>query len=275
MSRIAHYGLVFAWVALAAPAHAANSLELIVQVEDGVNFAGAVVGRVPEFVGSRDKATGLAPMVRWQLDGQRYVQWLGGEVTVNLLDHPRWRAGPSLGVRFGRREVSDPVVRALRPVPSTAELGGFVAYNAPLSEDPRHRWGFNVAAAGATGKAYSGLTGSASAFWMKPLAPWMTLSANAGLGFAGSGFQRTYFGVEAGDAALFPGLDAAGYRPGSGVTDVRAMGGAMVHLSLNWHVLGGVRWQRLMGDVGASPIVRQRGDRNQWIAGLGVLYLWR
>lgn len=260
---------------LAASAHGANSLEPIIQLEEGVNLAGAVLGRVPEFWGSRDNATGIAPMARLQLGGERFVQWIGTEVTVNLLDHPRWRAGPSLGVRLGRREVSDPVVRAMRPVASTAEVGAFIGYTEPLGPDPRHRWGFNVALAGATGSVYSGLYGVASAHWLKPVAPWLTLSATGGLGFSGSGFQRAYFGVEPVDAIRFTDLGPAGYRPGAGLTDVRAVTGAMVHLSLDWHVLAGVRWQRLLGDVAASPIVRQRGDATQWIAGAGIVYLWR
>jgi outer membrane protein len=259
----------------AASARAVNSLEPITQIEEGVNFAGALVGRVPEFWGSRDTATGVAPMARWQMGGDRVVQWLGTEVTVNVLDHPRWRAGPSLGVRLGRREVSDPVVRAMRPVASTAELGAFVGYTEPLGNDPRHRWGFNVALAGATGSVYGGLYGVASAHWLKPVAPWLTLSATGGLGFAGSGFQRAYFGVDPADAALFANVGPAGYRPGAGLTDVRAVAGAMVHLSLKWHVLAGVRWQQLLGDAADSPIVRQRGDATQWIAGAGIVYLWR
>lgn len=264
---------VLAWVAGAA--HGATSLEPIAQIEDGVNLAGAVLGRVPEFWGSRDSATGIAPMARWHLGGERFVQWMGTEVTVNLLNHPRWRFGPSLGVRLGRREVSDPVVGAMQPVASTGELGAFVAYTEPLGKDPRHRWGVNVALAGATGSVYGGLYGVASAHWLKPVAPWLTLSATGGVGFSGSGFQRAYFGVAPEDAALFPGLGAAGYRPGGGLTDVRALAGAMVHLSMNWHVLAGVRWQRLVGDAAHSPIVRQRGDATQWIAGAGIVYLWR
>ncbi|MCZ8110041.1 MAG: MipA/OmpV family protein [Betaproteobacteria bacterium] len=258
-----------------APALGAKNFEPIAHIEEGVNFAGAVIGRVPEFWGSRDNALGVAPMARWQLDGERFVQWLGAEVTVNVLNHRHWRAGPSLGVRFGRREVSDPVVRAMRPVASTGELGAFVGYTEPLGADPRHRWGFSVALAGATGSVYSGLYGSASAYWLKPLAPWFTLNASGGVGFAGSGFQRAYFGVSPADAPLFSGLDAAGYRPGAGLTDVRMLAGGMVHLSLNWHVLAGLRAQRLLGDSASSPIVRQRGNATQWVAGAGLVYLWR
>lgn len=261
--------------AAAATVQAAPSFEPPAPVEDGVHFVGAVVGRVPEFWGSRDDATGIAPMARLQLDGERFVQWLGAELTVNLWNHRHWRAGPSLAVRFGRREVSDPVVRALRPVPSTGEVGAFVGYTAPLGPDPRHRWGFNLALAGATGSAYGGLVGSGTVYGLRPVARWLTLNASLGVGFASGGFQRTYFGVGAADAALFPGLDPAGYRPGAGLTDVRALVGAMLHLSPEWHLLAGLRAQRLVGDAADSPIVRQRGDATQWVAGAGVVYLWR
>jgi outer membrane scaffolding protein for murein synthesis (MipA/OmpV family) len=37
----------------------------------------------------------------------------------------------------------------------------------------------------------------------------------------------------------------------------------------------GARAQRLLGDAAASPIVRQRGNATQWVAGAGVVYLWR
>lgn len=272
-ARRAASAVLLATVATAG--QATTSLEPIAQIEEGVNFVGAVAGRVPEFWGGRDNATGIAPMARRQLGGERFVQWVGTEVTFNLIDHPRWRAGPSLGVRLGRREVSDPVVRALRPVPSTGELGAFVGYTEQLGNDPRHRWGLNLAMAGATGDVYNGLYGAASAHWLKPVAPWLTLSATAGVGFSGSSFQRAYFGVAASDSGLFSGLDAGGYRPGSGLTDLRVVAGAMVHLSLNWHVVAGVRWQRLLGDVAASPIVSQRGDATQWIAGAGLVYMWR
>lgn len=266
-------GLLLA--AAAAASHGATGFAPIAQVEEGVNLAGAVIGRVPEFWGSRDNATGIAPMARLQFGGERFVQWLGTELTLNVLDDPYWRAGPSLGVRFGRREVSDAVVRAMQPVASTGELGAFVGYTEPLGGDPRHRWGFNLALAGATGSVYSGLYGSASAYWLKPVAPWFTFNASGGAGFGGSSFQRAYFGVSPADAALFSGLDPSGYQPSAGLTDVRALVGGMVHLSLNWHVLVGVRVQRLLGDAADSPIVRQRGNATQWVAGAGVVYLWR
>lgn len=277
LARRAPVALLLGWAAatMAPTARGATSFEPIAQVEDGVHLAGAVIGRVPEFWGSRDNATGLAPMARLQLGGERFVQWLGTEVTFNVLDDPHWRAGPSLGVRFGRREVSDAVVRAMQPVATTGEIGAFVGYTEPLGGDPRHRWGFNLALARATGSVYDGLYGSASAYWLKPLAPWFTFNASGGVGFGSGGFHRAYFGVTPADAVLFDGLDPSGYRPGGGVTDVRAMVGGMVHLSLNWHLLAGVRAQRLLGDAADSPIVRQRGRATQWVAGAGVVYLWR
>lgn len=260
---------------LFASAQASNSFEPIARAEEGVNLAGVMLGTVPEFWGSSDSAMGIAPMARLQLGGERYVQWLGAELTVNLLNHRHWRAGPSLGVRFGRREVNDPVVRAMQPVASTGEIGAFVAYTEPLGDDPRHRWGFNAAVTGATGSVYGGLHGLVSGYWMRPLTPWFTLNLGGGLGVSGSGFQRAYFGVTPTDAPLFVGVKPGGSRPDAGLTDVRALAGGMLHLSRNWLALVGVRLQRLIGGIADSPIVLQRGDTTRWVAGAGVVYLWR
>lgn len=272
-TRAAVVGLALA--AWAAQAVAANSLEPMVQVDEGVSFFGGVVGRVPEFTGARETAVGVAPMARWQLHGERYVQLLGAELTLNVLDHPRWRVGPSLGVRLGRREVSDPVVRQLPPIPSTPELGVFLAYTEPLGDDPRHRWGFGLSAAGSTAGVYGGLQGAASIYYLQPVAPWLTLNLTAGVGVAAAGFARTYFGVAEADGGLFASLAGAAYRPEGGVTDARLVAGGLVHFSPQWHAIVGGRVQRLLGDVADSPIVRERGRATQWIAGAGLIYMWR
>jgi len=132
-------------------------------------------------------------------------------------------------VRFGRNEVTDEVVRQMQPIGSTGEVGVFVAYTDLLSADPRHRWGVNLSLAGTTSGVYSGINGTASAHWLKPLMPWLTASASASVGFGSTGFQSTYFGVSAADSGLFEGLAGQGYEPGGGLTDVRLLLGGLVH----------------------------------------------
>ena len=254
---------------------AAQVMDSLVPEQNGVNLVGAVIGKVPEYWGSSASATGLAPMFRKQLSGEQYLQFMGAELTYNMLDHSHWRVGPSIGVRFGRDEVSDAAVRQMTPIKSTGEVGMFVGYTDQLSEDVRHRWGFNLAMATATSDVYSGMNGSASVHWLKPLLPWFTASASAGLGFGSSGFQSTYFGVNAHDSILFPSLAGRTYKPDGGVTDVRMLVGGLVHFSESWHLVTGVRWQKLLGSAADSPLVRDRGNETQWIFGAGLVYMWR
>lgn len=275
MRTLAHIATAASLAALAAPACAAGVMDTLVQVEEGVNFVGGVAGRVPEYWGGRESATGLAPMARWQLQGERFVQLLGTEVSANVLDHPNWRFGPSLGVRFGRNKVSDPIVNQMEKVGNAAELGVFLGYTEKLSADPRHRWGFNMTAATSAGRTYGGLSGTASVNYLQPVATWLTLSANIGAGFGSASFHNAYFGVHGADVALFPSLNGSQYSAGHGLTDVRMVVGGLIHLSPAWHVVVGARVQRLVGDAADSPIVRERGRATQWISGAGLVYLWR
>jgi outer membrane protein len=46
------------------------------------------------------------------------------------------------------------------------------------------------------------------------------------------------------------------------------------HLSRKWHPAGGVLYSRLLGDASDSPIVSDRGSKNQWIFGAELVYGW-
>ncbi len=49
----------------------------------------------------------------------------------------------------------------------------------------------------------------------------------------------------------------------------------MVNLSAQWILVAGARYQRLHGDISDSPVVAERGDRNQWSYGLVLGYAWQ
>ncbi|MCC6000410.1 MAG: MipA/OmpV family protein [Pararhodobacter sp.] len=84
--------------------------------------------------------------------------------------------------------------------------------------------------------------------------------------FGNARFARTYFGVTPAESAA-SGL--AAYRPGGGVHAIGVELGAYHPLSANWGITGSVRFDRLRGDTGDSPIVRQ-GNRNQVTARIGL-----
>ena len=49
---------------------------------------------------------------------------------------------------------------------------------------------------------------------------------------------------------------------------------AVFHLSESWHIAAGAQWRPLLDDAADSPIVEDRGDKNQWIYGIGAAYSW-
>lgn len=242
---------------------------------DGINLVGLAVGSVPDYYGSKDNTGGVAPYGRYLFSGQRYVQLLGTELTVNLVDSQNWRFGPIVRYRFGRDDdVSDKVVKKMNEIDDTTEVGLFVGYRMPLSEKPLHQLSIVGQVVGDAGDVYDGVTVNVSATYFYPFS--QRLIGNIGLGvfYAGSGFNETYFGVKGSDVALFPSLHGKAYDPSGGVTGVRIPFGVSSPLSKEWLLSAGGRYERLQGDAKDSPVVSDRGDANQWMFGVGVAYLF-
>jgi outer membrane scaffolding protein for murein synthesis (MipA/OmpV family) len=83
--------------------------------------------------------------------------------------------------------------------------------------------------------------------------------------------MNAYFGVTPADT-LASGLRT--YQAEAGVRDVRGWLVALVHLSPQWTVGAGVIYSWLADEAGRSPIVSDRGSRQQWIGGAGAMFLW-
>jgi outer membrane protein len=87
--------------------------------------------------------------------------------------------------------------------------------------------------------------------------------------FSDGRFQRAYFGIDSA-AALASGLPA--YRPSGGVYALAAASGLSYQFNPRFGLFGYARYERLVGDAGKSPIVRDLGSRNQFSGGLGLSY---
>jgi outer membrane protein len=88
----------------------------------------------------------------------------------------------------------------------------------------------------------------------------MTLAGGAAFTYGRENYRDEYFGVRASDA-LASGLPV--YQPGAGMRDVRGWATALFHLSPQWHLSAGVMYSRLVGDAADSPLVAERGSKNQ------------
>lgn len=95
----------------------------------------------------------------------------------------------------------------------------------------------------------------------------LVLHAGPVVSFGSGRFNRTYFGVTPAESAA-SGL--AAFRPSSGIYAVGLQVGAYQPLNEDWAVTGTLRYDRLRGDAGNSPIVRQ-GSRHQFGGSIGLM----
>ncbi|SLN59211.1 MltA-interacting protein MipA [Roseovarius gaetbuli] len=230
------------------------------------NYVGIGVGAYPDYFGSDDQSFGAAPFGRFSW-GERYVAFQATFVKANLLQHSNWRAGPTVFWRFGRSDVDDRAVDLLPDIDGSLELGGFVGYESVSPGDPRDRWGLSGGIAHDVSGVYNGITASASASKWIPATRFGALGFSLGATYGSSDFMDSRFSVDASGAAA-SGLDE--FTAGSGVRDVRASIVYIQAISREWQIGGGLVYSRLLGDAADSPIVRDRGSRNQLYYGIGI-----
>jgi len=241
-----------------------------------INLLGLGIAGVPDYYGSTKNDGAIAPLARYTFAGDRYVQLLGPELTLNLIDNKVWRAGPVLRVRARRDEdVDDEIVKQMRPIASAAELGVFAAYHLYLDNEPLHKVVFSGDILGNTTDVYNGATGNLRMTYFHPMrGSWITRptvgSIGLGMFFASENFNRTYFGVTSSDVALFPNRGGVEYIPDGGITSVKIPFSITTQMQDRWLLTVGGRYERLLGDAKDSPVVEERGDPNQWSLGLAI-----
>jgi outer membrane protein len=259
--------VVIAAGAVATPLFAAGpTLDVI------PNFVGFGIATTTEWMGAKDRVGAAAPAARVELGGHRFAELYGPFADVNLLDVPNWEFGPMVSYRFGRKSVEDPVVQLLPPIGSGFEVGAFGGYHYISTAGIPWRLRVGVSALTAAGGDATGshVTPYAS-FWF-PLSPTVFAGVGAGLTWSSGSFMQQRFGVSP-EGAAASGLPA--YSASAGVRQVYVWPAVVVQLDPHWVVAAGAFYQRLTGDAAGSPIVTQRGDRNQWTAGAGIGYTWK
>lgn len=179
---------------------------------------------------------------------------------IELFEKDGLSLGPVANYQSGRknRDFGERVGK----VPNTIEAGGFVQYQ--LSEFLRLRGEVRKGVGG-----HNGLIASLGADGVWRDGDKYVISAGPRINFTNSRYQREFFGVTD-ERALITGLDP--YRPDGGIQSIGATSGLNVQLTGPFGLFGFARYERLVGDAGKSPIVRELGSRNQMSAGLGVTY---
>jgi len=237
------------------------------------NLAGIGVGAVPDYVGSDDYTWAAAPALYYRFGNtDRSVSWWGIFGSVNLIDSPTWSAGPTLQFRPGRKDVDDAFVSKMSEIDHSWDAGVYLGYQHINTQGIPWIVRANVGVQWNLSDEYDDAYWWASGQFFFPLREDLFVGLGGGVGGGGSSFNQTYFGVSTADA-LASGLPR--FSPGGGVSNVYVWPALLWRFHPNWLGGAGFMYSRVTGDAGDSPVVKDRGDPNQWIGGVGVAYVWK
>lgn len=229
----------------------------------------------PAWQGSKDMALSLFPDLRINYGDTLFASIPDG-IGWNALNQQGWKAGPVAKVRFGRQEDrggsifrlagGSDALRGMGDVDAAAELGGFVEKQFGSRRQWRARGevrqgvGGHEGVIGDVSLAYQGRSGG-TAFSLGPRAT-----------FVSAGFTETYFGIDPVQSQR-SGLPT--YKPGGGLLSV-GIGGVLVRpLDKHSALTLFTGFERLGNAAARSPLVEQRGSREQFTIGVGYGYRFR
>jgi len=235
---------------------------------------GIGIGMLPDYTGSDDYTIGAAPFFRYTFAKQeRYVQLIGPELTVNLLDDDMFRFGPLLNYRFGRDDsVEDEMVSKMAEIDGTVEAGAFLDIVWANPSEKRQRVILGAKVYQDVGDVSEGFRANLGVRYWQPVAKPVDLNLAVGMTYQDDKYADCYFGVNPGNVGT-SGLSF--YTADGGLNEYYAIVGANVYLNKHWLMSVGVRGSSIAGDPANSPIVEQRGNSTQWMGGIGIGYiLW-
>jgi outer membrane scaffolding protein for murein synthesis (MipA/OmpV family) len=236
------------------------------------NFFGVGIGTTTEYAGGSDRTIGVLPGLRYTTASGHLLEWYGPYAQYNFGTGTGFQWGPAVSLRLGRHDVDDPVVSQVHTISTTVEGGGFVGYEYIHSDGFPYRLRGELTAVTNAGAVYTGARVSVTGTAWVPLSPRIYVGTGLGATWASGGFNTTYFGVTGEDAAR-SGLPS--YSPSSGVEQITSWLACVYQINTSWYAGALVYYQRLTGPAADSPIVSQRGTRNQLTFGAGVAYAFR
>lgn len=253
---------ILGWAAVPARADDAR----ILRDEWDVTIGGG--GRyTPEYEGGRDMHFEARPYfdITWYDINGRERTFLNVDdgLGIYLLSTERFKLAPLLTVREGRRESRSTDLRGLGNVDPGLQVGGLFEYQphdcCTIFAKVRRDVGDE-----------DGLFGDLGADLTAPIAQrhWF-VNFRLTTTWADSKGVQPLFGITPAQSAR-SGL--ATYTPGSGMRNVTAEPALIYDFNGHWALAGRFTYERLVGDAADSPLVRTRGDANQYSYELQLMY---
>jgi outer membrane scaffolding protein for murein synthesis (MipA/OmpV family) len=236
------------------------------------SMAGLGVGSTTDYAGGKDRMIGVVPGLRYVTGGGRLLEWYGPYAQFNFGDLTGFQWGPAGSLRLGRKDVDDPVVAQIHEVHTTVEGGGFVGYEYINTGGVPYRLRGSMSVVTNAGAIYTGARVSLNGSAWVPVHSRVFAGVGLGATWVSAGFNQTYFGVTQDDSAR-SGLPA--FSPSGGLEQVTGWLAAIYRIDPHWFAGAMIYYQRISGSAADSPIVTQRGNRNQITYGAGVAYAFR
>jgi outer membrane protein len=216
---------------------------------------------VPDHVGA--KGTKWAPLVNIdrKREGGTFVFEAPDEsFGFTLLRLGSFELGPAAALESARKAKHFPF--AIEEVKRTFEVGAFV--QSFLGENFRLRGELRKGING-----HEGLIGQASADLIARKGDSYVLSIGPRVSWADDKYQQAYFSVSPA-TSVTSGL--ATFNAGKGWRGAGAAASAHFEIAPNFGVYTYGRYERLIGDAGRSPLIRNFGSRDQMSAGVALTY---
>lgn len=229
----------------------------------------------PAFLGSRDYQLLGGPVVSVRYKDRVFVSANG--IGADLVGGRAISAGPIVKLQMARFETNgnalrlaggrSDALRGLGDVGFTPEAGGFVDYR-------YERWSARVELRKGLG-GHDGAIGDVSLRYMLPLTtpapdkPPALVSIGVRASVVDDTYNAAYFGVTAAQSTA-SGLRR--YTAGGGLLSAGANAGLILPLSYRLSASLLASYDRMAGDAARSPLVEERGSRDQVAVGLGFSY---
>lgn len=267
-------------LAASVPAFAQSDATLPDPNDQSNTFTLALGGAYsPDYEGSDDGKFYPFAAIRGRVSGISFST-RGTYLYVDVLKRPPagvdFDAGPIVGFRRDRvKKVEDDVVRLFGKRKTAIEVGGFVGVSFHGLTNPYDTLSLHVDVVHDVSNAHESTVVTPAIDFGTPLSRYTYVGASLSADFVSNKYADYYY---RNPAVIAGGTAYPSSNPDGGMKNWRI--GALVNQSITGDltgglsVFGGVNYSRMVGDIGNSVIVDDRGSKSQWQAAAGLAYTW-
>lgn len=269
-----------ALLAASAPAIAQSEAALPDPNDQSDTFTLALGGAyIPDYEGSDDSKFTPFGAIRGRVSGISFST-RGTYLYVDFVKRPAsgvdFDVGPIVGVRRERvSKVEDDVVRFFGKRKTAYEVGGFVGVSFHGLTNPYDTLSLRLDAVHDIGSAHKSTVFTPNVEFGTPLSRRTYVAANLSADFVSNKYADYYY---ANPGVIFGLSSIPASNPGGGMKNWKI--GALINQSITgdlthgFSIFGGADYSRIVGDIGKSYFVDDRGSRSQWRLAAGLAYTW-